>query len=282
MELRERIHNIFLAWAEKWKVLFPNLERSIIQAEQDIDPYKLIARSLQKSVLRAVFLSAIVVGMGLYAGEQLIWLGGLVLLPVIFLFSVFTDVKGPAKAAKKRVRRLERDLPYALRHILIEVQSGIPLYNALISVTSGYGAISEEFQQIVRQISTGMPEVEALEQSVIRNPSLQYRRSLWQLISAIEAGANISTTLESLVESVMDSQMLDVRKYGRELNPYTLVYMLIGVIIPSMGVTFLMILSTFTGLNIGTMLFYIVLGGITLFQIFFISFVKMKRPMVKA
>jgi hypothetical protein len=48
-----------------------------------------------------------------------------------------------------------------------------------------------------------------------------------------------------------------------------------------MGVTLLVILSSFIGGGIITeTLFLLILGGLIIFQVFFISFVKGKRPAV--
>jgi len=80
----------------------------------------------------------------------------------------------------------------------------------------------------------------------------------------------------------MEKQILSVEEYGKELNPYTLMYMMVAVIMPSLGVTFIMILSTFTGMNLGNNVFYGILIGLVLFQLMFINLVKSKRPAVKA
>jgi len=202
--------------------------------------------------------------------------------PVALIFGTFTFAKRPSVQAKKRTRQLEKELPYALRHILIEVDAGISLYQAMVSVSDGYGEASNEFKKIVNEINAGTSEVAALENAILRNPSQEYRRALWQIINALKSGTDVSTTLENLVDSIMEKQILSVEEYGKELNPYTLMYMMVAVIMPSLGVTFIMILSTFTGMNLGNNVFYGILIGLVLFQLMFINLVKSKRPAVKA
>jgi len=46
-------------------------------------------------------------------------------------------------------------------------------------------------------------------------------------------------------------------------------------------VTFFMMLSTFTGSEVSNNMFYGVLVGLTVFQMFFINLVSTKRPKVK-
>jgi pilus assembly protein TadC len=151
----------------------------------------------------------------------------------------------------------------------------------MVSVSTDYGEASNEFDRIVRDINGGKPQVKALEDSIVRNPSNQYRRAMWQMINALKSGTDISSTLETLVDSMVKQQKLEVKRYGKELNPYVLVYLMIAVIVPSLGVTFMIVLSTFTGVGLDQFAFFQILGGLILFQIFFLNFVKSKRPEVK-
>ncbi len=281
MKRKNRRSEIFLPLAQKIKFLFPNLNRDILQSEMNIDPVVFLSQVISDSIKKSIFLLVILILPGIFFWHKLIWIG-LASFPFILFFSFFTGAKLPERLSKKRVRLLERDLPYALRHILIEVRSGIPLYQAMVSVSENYGEASKEFERIVKEIHAGTPEIEALQNAILRNPSLQFRRSLWQIINSLESGADISSTLDSLVESIVDNQILDVQKYGKELNPYTLIYMLAAVILPSLGVTFLMVLSTFTGLKTSDSLFYGILGFLIIFQYFFINFIRSKRPMIKS
>jgi flagellar protein FlaJ len=208
-------------------------------------------------------------------------IAGIAAFPLITILGFFTFANYPKIKAKKLSRELEKDLTYALRHMLIEVRSGISLYESMVSVSEGYGEASKEFNRIVKDINGGKPQVEALEDSIVRNPSTQYRRAMWQMINALKSGTDVSNTLETLVDSMIKQQKMEVEKYGKELNPYILVYLMIAVIMPSLGVTFLIVLSTFTGIGLNNFMFYQMLAGLVLFQLFFLNFVKSKRPEVK-
>jgi len=273
--VKAKMIELFLPVANQLESFFPNLKKDLIQAEiEDISAVRYLADSLFKAAGASIMLSATVAVLGW-------WKYALLALPVIFFFGVFTLAKRPKIKAKKRTRELEKDLPYALRHILIEVEAGVTLYQAMVSVTEGYGEASKEFRRIVNEISAGTSEIEALENAILRNPSKEFRRGLWQIINSLKSGADVSTTLRSLVDTLMENQILEVRKYGKELNPYTLMYMLIAIILPSLGVTFLMIISTFTGISLPPEMFYGILIGLVLFQLMFINIVKSKRPLVK-
>lgn len=281
--MNDRIKERLLPVAGGLIQFFPNLQRDLIQAEMDDrEDVEYLAESIAQSLSLTVMIVVAVVSIAVIF-ENYMFLQYLPLIaPVALIFGTFTFSKRPAVQAKKRTRELEKELPYALRHILIEVDAGISLYQAMVSVSNGYGEASNEFQKIVNEINAGTSEVTALENAILRNPSQEYRRALWQIINALKSGTDVSTTLENLVDSIMEKQILSVEEYGKELNPYTLMYMMVAVIMPSLGVTFIMILSTFTGMDLGNNIFYGILIGLVLFQLMFINLVKSKRPAVKA
>jgi len=278
----DKAKKALLPVAEKIKPAFPNLEQDISQALLDIDPTEVISQALWRGLSNATMATVGISFFGYYTSNNQMFYLGLLLWPVLFLFSFLTSVAMPKIAAKKRARKLEKDLPYALRHILIEVEAGIPLYHAFVSISEGYGEVSKEFKRIAKEINGGKAQVKALEDTVARSPSIRFRKALWQIINALKSGANVSSALESLVDSITRHQVMEVRKYGKELNPYTMMYMLLAVIIPSLGVTFLMILSSFTDFSVSNHIYYLILIGLVFFQAVFLNFVKSKRPEVAA
>ncbi|MEM7816922.1 MAG: type II secretion system F family protein, partial [Candidatus Aenigmatarchaeota archaeon] len=194
----------------------------------------------------------------------------------LFVFSYL--MRYPKFVAIRRIKKLEKDLLNALQHILIEIKSGVPLFNAMIGVTEGYGEVSEEFKIIVKEINAGIAEIKALERASLRNPSLHFRRSLWQITNAMKAGSDVASALEAIVDTLTQEQIIAIRRYGQELSPFTLMYMLIAVIMPTLGITFLIILSSFAGLKIPEFLFPLIILVLAMFQYFYMGIIKTKRP----
>jgi archaeal flagellar protein FlaJ len=202
-------------------------------------------------------------------------------LTVGSLFSMFVFsylLRYPKFIAVRRSKKLERDLLNALQHVLIEIKSGVPLFNAMIGVTDGYGEVSDEFKIVVKEVNAGVPEIKALERASLRNPSLHFRRSVWQITNAMKAGSNVASALESIVNTLTQENVIAIRRYGQELSPFTLMYMLIAVIMPTMGITFLIILSSFAGLKIPETIFPLILLVLAIFQYFYMGIIKTKRP----
>lgn len=259
--------------------IFPGLKRDLYQSEIDIKPIDYVGIAVFSSLFYSILMGGLVTLIGLIVRNAFDPLG--IFIGMIFLFiSFYFIILYPKVIIRRRTKQLEKNLLFALRHILIEVKSGIPLFDSLVGVSTGYGELSKEFMKIVKEINAGKSQIEALNMASERNPSLYFRRALWQIVNAIKAGSDIADTLEVITDNLAEEQLNQIKSYGQELNPWTMLYMIIGVIAPSLGVTFLIILSSFSGIVIPKAIFPIILIGLVMFQIFFIGFIKSKRPSI--
>lgn len=190
-------------------------------------------------------------------------------------------VSYPKVLINRRVRELERDLLFALRNILIQIRSGVPIFNAMASVAMGnYGQISKEFKSMVDKVEAGASVIDTLEEIAIRNPSLYFRRAIWQLVNALKSGSDVAENLSNVISSLSREQIVEIRRYQSTLNPLAMMYMMIAVIAPSLGITVLIILSSFPGMEaIGNeFTFWVLLAGVIFMQFIFMSIIKTKRP----
>lgn len=185
----------------------------------------------------------------------------------------------PKILVKKKERNLEKNLIFSLRTLIIEVKSGVSLFDSLKLVAFGrFGSVSEEFKKAVKEIETGRIQENALEEIASYNPSFFFRRAMWQLLNGLKAGADVTSVLKSLVDTLSKEQKNQVRKYGSSLKILSLVYMMLGVIIPAMGLTFLIILASFPQIKIEEWMFWGLLVFIMLGQFMFLGVLKTNRP----
>jgi flagellar protein FlaJ len=190
-------------------------------------------------------------------------------------------VSYPKVLINRRVRDLERNLLFALRNILIQIRSGVPIFNAMVSIAMGnYGQISKEFKSVVEKVESGASVIDTLEEVAVRNPSIYFRRAIWQLVNALKSGSDVAENLSNVISSLSREQIVEIRRYQSTLNPIAMMYMMIAVIAPSLGITVLIILSSFPGMEaIGNeFTFWILLAGVTFMQFIFMSIIKTKRP----
>lgn len=196
---------------------------------------------------------------------------------IFFLLHIFY----PGILARKIAESIDKDLLFALKDMLIQVRSGISLYNAMQNIAaSDYGHISREFQIAVRQISAGESERAALEKLALRTQSEYFKRSIWQLITAMQSGASVAGALRSILDILVARQRQAIRSYSSELNFLILIYLLFAAVIPSIGVTMLALLSAFSSLNITPELFVGVAVVSFVVQLSLIGAIHSSRPEV--
>jgi flagellar protein FlaJ len=106
----------------------------------------------------------------------------------------------------------------------------------------------------------------------------KFKRIILQINTAIKVGVNVSKGLEKVLEDINLEQMLEIQKYGKKLNSMSMFYMILGIVLPSLGVTLFVVMASFTGIEVSQSIFIAVLIVIILVQLFFIMLFKSIRP----
>lgn len=276
--LLQRLATLLMGASEKIAPFFPFLELNLIQAELPISKREYLARCLAATLSFFVIFSII---SAIFLSKMGKFLMGPAVVFIISFFIFLQQIMFPRLIASRRIRGIEQNLLPALRTILIQVNSGVPLFDVLVGISSeNYGEISYEFKKAVKQINTGTPEVIALEQLATENPSLFFRRAIWQLVNGMKAGASVHEVIKEVIDSVAQEQIIQIENYGSQLNPMAMFYMLIAIIMPALGVTFLIVISSFVALSTFAtkMMFWGLYGFVFFFQIMFLGMIRTKRP----
>lgn len=208
----------------------------------------------------------------------------LLILPFVFIFVfIFTFLfilQTPKVYIRKREREINNEILFAGRYLLVKLESGAPLFNALIDASKAYGVAGKYFKEIVDNINTGIPIEEALENARTYNASKNFRLILWQIIASLKSGAEVTDSLKATLNQITQDQILDIKEYGKKLNSLVMFYMIIACVIPSLGLTMLVIISSFMELDITNVHLLSVLFFLAVMQFLFISLIKSARPMV--
>jgi flagellar protein FlaJ len=267
------------SWIEKFS---PGFELSLKQAEIDLRGKEYFAIALFSFFFwfSIVFSSFVLIGKLFDIGRLLLLSLSVSLAISVLAFAYI--LMYPKLIITRRVLDVEKNLLYGLRYLSIQVKSGVPLFDSLVSVSKqNYGRLSEEIGNCVKKVSTGIPVTQALEELVLKIPSLHFRRSMWQLINSMRTGTDLGDSLDSMVSSLSSEQGVAMRRYGSQLSPLAMMYMMLAIIIPSLGITFLIILSSFSGLPITKNIFWMILAVLIVFQFAFIGLIKSRRPPIE-
>ncbi len=181
---------------------------------------------------------------------------------------------------KSRADEIDREILFAGRYLLVKLYAGRPLLNALSDTAKSYGVSAKYIKEIVDDIDTGNPIEEALEKAITYAPSEKYRKILFQVNNALRLGIDVTKPLKSVINEITDEQEIEVKKYGKKLNSIVIFYMLLAIVIPSIGMTMFIAISSFINFQVDFWFFFAVIIVIIIIQLFFIFLFKAIRPQV--
>jgi flagellar protein FlaJ len=230
--------------------------------------------------LRKIFINSLIVSITLTLSSLMIFskldinlLIGLLLFPFIFGVIFFFFLNSPRSKANKITREIDGEIVYAGRFLLIELSSGVSLFEAIKNISNAYPVIGKYFKQIVDKVESGKPMEVALSEVSEITPSTNFRKLLFQIINSMKTGADISKSLEGITEQISKEQLIKIKEYGKKLNPMVLFYLLIAIIMPSLGVAILSLVSTFTGFSLSLANLIGINFGIAILQFMFLSII---------
>jgi flagellar protein FlaJ len=269
--------------AKKLLLIFPELEWNLKRAGYNMNAAEYLASVLFIS-LAAFFATGLVatapfLAMGAPINPYLS--AGLPVLVGVFAFFYFLMI--PKLKITRLSKAIDKDLEYMLKDMQIQMTAGVPLFNTIANIAAGgYGACSKTMGEIVQEVESGSSMRDVLNNFGILSPSEYMRRALWQIANAMQTGSDIKIALIALSNDIRQEKENKIKIYGQELSLWGLVYMMMVIVAPSMGVTLLVVLSSFIGgQTISMEVFWGVLFLIVAFQLVFISLIRSKRPDVE-
>ena len=283
----ERANNInrkFVWIGETFAKIFSNIKYDLPKAGLKISPEKYLTAAIFSALGYGLMVFLLFYGLffmrdGAITAQNSIFASSL----GVTFFAVFFVIHAiyPSIMAKKYAAGVDQSLMFALKSMLIQVSSGVSLFDSMVNVSkSDYGTISTEFGSVVQAISAGESEAKALEKLALRTKSEYLKRTSWQLLASLRSGASLQGALTSVVQTLASHQMRAIKDYAAELNMWILIYLLLAAAIPTLGITFLVILSAMGGASVGPELIIVMVAGAFVMQAGLIGFVKTRIPKV--
>ena len=254
-----------------------SLKEYLTNASIDITREEYLGICLRSFTISFIILFVLSTTIFIFLHVDLFFVYGFAVALLFSLFVFFSQRIYPVIYVSRKQRDIEKNLILALEDILIQLNSGVPLFTILTNISDAdYGELSSEFKRAVRQINAGEPESEVLDELGKRNPSVFFRRSLWQISNGMRSGSDISIVIKESVKTLNEEQIIQIQNYGNTLNPLIVMYMLIAIIIPALSITFLTIISSM--INLPRAMIITLFMGLFVFdiliQIVFLGIVK--------
>ncbi len=215
------------------------LRHSLQCAGMKIDAETYIASVSSLALVASVFTMLFVSSVGITAGalslDDLLSTALLIVILGIFTF-VAVAIGGmayPSIQAQQRARQVDRELPFALRHLATQMSAGVSFQRALASVAQAdYGILSVELRQSISRMESGLSTEDALLELSNRTYSSGLQHALMQIVRALRTGGKISEIISEIAEDVSFETRMRIRDFTERLNLISVVFIMIAVVAP--------------------------------------------------
>ena len=223
-----------------------DFEKSPKSENVENDRIELIRNILQKYLFKKRAIPILIIIFIMISCFISLELGGIYLVITAMIY-VFT-VNYPQIKEKNSYSDLNQELPYALRHMGIELKSGKGLHDTLITVKNAdYGSLSREFNRVLEEVKYGKPTEESLLEMSRRVKSEGLSRTIHQIIGTLRVGGNLANSLNIIAKDISFETQIKLKEYSQKLNSFILIYTFIAILAPVVILIMLMASSTVMG-----------------------------------
>jgi Flp pilus assembly protein TadB len=204
----------------------------------------------------------------------------MILIPAgTFLFVYFY----PSLEKKSIETRINRELPFATIHMSAISGSMIDptkIFSIVIS-TKEYPYLKKEFTKLLNEINIyGYDLVTALRSMAFNSPSTKLSELFNGLATTINSGGNLPEFFEKRAQSLLFEHRLDMEKSSKAAETFMDIYISVVIAAP-MILMLLLMMMRISGLGITlstTMITLIMILGVTMVNILFLTFLHLKQP----
>ena len=169
-----KIPPIFKKIGETIEPYFLSFNIDIQQSRLDTTLTKFLAGISYQAINMGLMFTIMLIIIGGFSKSMEIIGMALLIGPVITIFIFYSLLYQLRMKLQKKAKLIDKNLPFALRHLLIELKAGIPLYQAIVAISSDYKEMSQEVREIIKDINAGKSEMSAIEKSINLSPSMTY------------------------------------------------------------------------------------------------------------
>ena len=267
-----------IALANQVAAFFPTLKRDLRIAHLPYSAVEYTSKNLKSSIMVAPLFTILFFFVLKKAQLPLI-----LLLPIfiaIFIMVFGYSIISIKSKIRKREKEIDQEVLFVGRYLLVKLYSGRPLLNALIETSESRGIATKYVKEIVDDINTGSTIEDALRNAMTSSPSEKLGKILFHVNNALKLGIDVTGPLESVLEEITRNEALEIKKYGKKLNTLVIFYMLAAVIMPSLGVSIFIVITSFINFPIDLKSFGLFIFFLIILEFIFITLFRSIRPTV--
>ncbi len=231
---------------------FEDLKEQLKKADMDT-----LYRTYVSKILLYTSLAAILAFMGgltfvlnqnVSLAESLQYIIGVPIAVGVLVFAILYFL--PSQRARKRQKKIDESLPFALNHLGAIATSGISpvaMFELLDSFDE-YGAISEEAGEISRRVNVfGEDLTTALRQVAEKSPSEDWSEVLYGIVSTVETGGSLKSYIQEKADEALFEYNMEREKEIQKLSTYASFYTAILIAAPVFLVVVLAVMNLLGG-----------------------------------
>ncbi|NQU98899.1 type II secretion system F family protein [Candidatus Woesearchaeota archaeon] len=279
MRFRELLDKISLTSISKRVAhIYPNLRKELWIAQINRSPEDYVKEKLKNGLIAGGTMAVLTFFLVDKMEKSYTWI---LVAFLAFFFIVFsTMMKSARSKVNRRQKDIDREVLFAGRFLLVKLNSGKPLINALMDASKSYGVANEYFKSIIHEIDIGTPLEDSLDKAIKYCPSNRMRKILFQITNALKIGIDVTQSLEAALDQVAEEQLIEIQRYGKKLNSVTMFYMLGAVVMPSLGLTMFVVVASMINIEANMTLFIVLTFFLVILEFIFMTVFRSIRPNV--
>ena len=207
---------------------------------------------LKKYVMILLFIALLVIAFLL--GPEL----GAMYLVIVVMGYIFL-LYYPQMKNQRGYSDLNQELPYALRHMSIELKAGKGLHDALVTIkNANYGSLSREFTRVLEEIKFGKSTEDSLLEMSHKVKSEGLSRATHQIVGTLRVGGNLAGSLEIIAKDISFDMQIKLKEFSQKLNSFILIYTFVAILAPVISLIMLMAGATVMGDIISRELLFVI------------------------
>ena len=207
---------------------------------------------LKKYVMILLFIGLLVIAFLL--GPEL----GAMYLVIVVMGYIFL-LYYPQMKNQRGYSDLNQELPYALRHMSIELKAGKGLHDALVTIkNANYGSLSREFTRVLEEIKFGKSTEDSLLEMSHRVKSEGLSRATHQIVGTLRVGGNLAGSLEIIAKDISFDMQIKLKEFSQKLNSFILIYTFVAILAPVISLIMMMAGATVMGDIISRELLFVI------------------------
>jgi Flp pilus assembly protein TadB len=255
-------------------------------ARMDVYYKDFLKNSLKVSMMMGIMVNVILFfvfsGVAKDTKNYFILLLLLVTVPMSFFIMFRFFLKTPEIKLIRSRKNIDAEITSAMRFLILDLKANAGIFDALQNLVKNFDEIGKYVNDVVTKVKLGSPIEKSLDEEVELIPSENLRVFFWQIINHLQTGSDITHSLKSIVDEIVEKQKIEFKKYGKKLNVLSLFYMIVAIILPTIGFTMISAALIFIGIEVtaGLILGFWIL--FTVMQLMFLVMSSGNRPVAES